>query len=58
MGFIRFGLDDAAKGVIHHDVSPHNLQIGFDGTVKLLDYGVATIFGQSSPSDVEENTPT
>ena len=25
----------------------HNL-IGFDGTVKLLDCGVATIFGQSS----------
>lgn len=36
-------------GVVHHDVSPHNLQIGYDGSVKLLDYGVATQTGNSSP---------
>ncbi|MEE2645328.1 MAG: serine/threonine-protein kinase [Myxococcota bacterium] len=28
--------------VLHHDVSPHNIQIRFDGIVKLLDFGVAT----------------
>lgn len=27
--------------VVHRDVSPHNVIIGYDGTVKLLDFGVA-----------------
>src|SRR2546423_2847837 len=27
--------------VVHRDVSPHNVILGFDGTVKLLDFGVA-----------------
>jgi serine/threonine protein kinase/anti-anti-sigma regulatory factor len=28
--------------VVHRDVSPHNVILGYDGTVKLLDFGVAT----------------
>lgn len=28
--------------ILHHDVSPHNIQIRYDGEVKLLDFGVAT----------------
>ncbi len=27
---------------IHRDVSPHNILCGFDGTIKLVDFGVAT----------------
>ena len=27
--------------VVHRDVSPHNIVLGYDGTVKLLDFGVA-----------------
>lgn len=28
--------------LLHHDISPHNIQVRFDGVVKLLDFGVAT----------------
>ncbi|MEE2789515.1 MAG: serine/threonine-protein kinase [Myxococcota bacterium] len=48
-GYSSLGLDNHPMGVIHHDVSPHNIQIGYDGSVKLLDYGVATQIGRSSP---------
>ena len=27
--------------VVHRDVSPHNLLVGFDGAVKLIDFGIA-----------------
>ncbi|CAN5687938.1 hypothetical protein BH11MYX1_BH11MYX1_01420 [soil metagenome] len=27
--------------VVHRDVSPHNIMLGFDGSVRLLDFGVA-----------------
>ncbi|MEZ4466625.1 MAG: serine/threonine-protein kinase, partial [bacterium] len=43
-------LDGHAFGVIHHDVSPHNIQVGFDGAVKLLDFGVATQVGRPAPA--------
>jgi serine/threonine protein kinase len=33
-------------GVVHRDVSPHNLLVSIDGTTKLADFGVAKAQGQ------------
>lgn len=34
-------------GVVHRDVTPHNIQVGADGHTRLLDFGVAKAAGQS-----------
>jgi eukaryotic-like serine/threonine-protein kinase len=35
-------------GVVHRDVSPHNILIGTDGAIKLVDFGVAKAMGRLS----------
>ncbi len=45
------GWDGELRNVVHCDVSPHNILIGIDGAVKLVDFGVA-----NAMSHVEEST--
>ncbi|MBW2461103.1 MAG: serine/threonine protein kinase [Deltaproteobacteria bacterium] len=40
--------DGAPVGLIHRDVTPHNLIVGFDGVVKIIDFGIAKSAIQSS----------
>lgn len=49
------GWDGELRGIVHCDVSPHNILVGVDGRSKLVDFGVASAVQQLDTEERSNN---
>jgi serine/threonine protein kinase/tetratricopeptide (TPR) repeat protein len=50
------GLSDGAGqplGIVHGDISPHNVVVSFTGEVKVVDFGIARLAGKGAGEEVD-----
>jgi serine/threonine-protein kinase len=47
-------LGSVPQPVVHRDVSPHNILVGYDGSVKVIDFGIAKMRGQEGRTQAGE----